>query len=176
MDERNANRKVKSSTEPKPSDMKRLLIPLLAALILSCPHMALAWGGGGSSSWPQANKKKKAPPAKRTFKAPLPPSLPPEHREVVSAVSYYTQFRSRDGYYVAKDKKVNTGQWHLKSSARPEIKKIDETHYEVTEKFLGSTTGEGEQVPVTVLFKLTGSGKDWKVKSAKIRSVNGVAR
>lgn len=153
--------------------MNKTLISLFVACLLMLPQAALAWGGGSSSS---GSRVKKAP-AKPVYQpmAPLPASQPPEHRHVVSAVSYHVQFRSQEGWFVVEDPRQADTEWMSKVTYAPEVKKISDTQYEVFGNFEGKPEGqEGDElVPLVVHFTLEGKDENWKVKQTKLHSVNG---
>lgn len=141
------------------------------ALAFLVPQAALAWGGGSSSG----SSVRHTNPPKKTNPAPLPPAQPPEHRHVVSAVSYYVQFHSEDGWFPLADPRQEGRKWLTKVAYAPEVKKLSDTQFEVFGNFKGHIDGEeaAAEVPAVVHFMLEGQGENWKVTSADLYSVSG---
>lgn len=153
--------------------MKFRWICYLAVILLLVPQVATAWGGGSSGGGRRIKKVK----PKRTFAPPpVPPTVSPEHRHVVSSVSYYVQFRSRDGFFPVPDPDNGDKEWLLKVAQAPTVNKISATKYQVLGAFEGVTEEGQTPVPVVVDFTLNGKDESWAVKKVKLHSVNGTER
>lgn len=149
--------------------MRKVCLILVLISLFLIPGTAMAWGGKGG--WHQLQDKEEEKKAEKTYSAPAPAAQPPEHRHVVSAVSYYTQFRSSGGYYYLDGPDGQT--WFLKVAYAPRVEKIDDNTYQVFGNFKGRQGQSGPMTPVVVKFDLTGAEQTWTVKGARIHSVDG---
>ncbi|MBI3924616.1 MAG: hypothetical protein HY319_03675 [Armatimonadetes bacterium] len=156
----------------------RHLLAIFLIVFLVLP--ALAWGpsGGGSSAPPLKPKKPaKSTPAKVSRPTrPVPPAYPPAQASVVSTVSYYVQAQSKDGRFPVPDPLLEGKSWQLKVEQPPTVTEVDARHYEVVTGFNGNVEGQPEELPVSLVFYLTGQDQTWRVTDVWIHSVNNVER
>lgn len=154
--------------------MKFRWICLLAILALLVPQFAFAWGGEGPRARRLKKARNKASTPSTYTPPPVPPAMSPEHREVVSAVSYYVQFRSKDGYFPVPDSQNKDREWLLKVAQQPTVNKISDTKYQVLGSFQGLQEGAEAPVPVVVDFTVKSKKDRWNVKEVRLHSIDGV--